>query len=77
MKCESCGMPMGKPEDYGAGKVGNKYCRYCTDPKGNLKSREEVRRGWAQFVMKTTGKSQEEAEKSIDAEMKRMPAWKS
>lgn len=40
--CQSCGMPMEKPEDFGTGAQGfriNDYCRYCfqngsfTEPK--------------------------------------------
>lgn len=30
--CQSCGMPMEKPEDFGTGAQGfriNDYCRYC------------------------------------------------
>lgn len=76
MNCESCGMPMTKPEEYGGGREDNKYCVYCTDDEGNLKSREDVREGMVQFFMKSTGKSKEEAEKEVDERMKQMPAWK-
>lgn len=76
MNCESCGMPMEKAEDYGGGKVGNRYCRYCTYADGNLKSREEVRGCMIQFRMKTSRESREEAEKEVDQHMKNMPAWK-
>ena len=30
--CQSCGMPLGKPEDFGTGADGlrvNDYCHYC------------------------------------------------
>ncbi len=76
MNCESCDMPMEKPEDHGGEKEDNPYCRHCTDENGNLKSREEIREGWIQFHMKSTGKSREETEKEIDEQMKKMPAWK-
>ena len=76
MNCESCGMPMSKLEDHGGGKENNKYCRYCTDAEGNLKSREEVREGMIQLHIKSFGKTREEAEKEVDEHMKQMPAWK-
>ena len=75
MNCESCGMPMTKKEDFGAQDTKNKYCRYCTDAEGKLKSREEVRKGWIEFA-KSTGKTQEESESYVDSQMEKMPAWK-
>ncbi|RLE39660.1 hypothetical protein DRJ17_00510 [Candidatus Woesearchaeota archaeon] len=73
--CESCGMPMESVEMRGGAKPDNKYCKYCCDENGNLKSKEEVRKGMIEFY-KAQGKSQEEAEKFVDDYMKKMPAWK-
>ena len=73
--CESCGMPLEKPEDHGAGDPKNRYCRYCTNEKGELKKKSEIREGWIEFTMKSQGKSREEAEKDVDAAMDEMPAW--
>jgi len=64
-RCESCGMPIEK----------GKYCGYCA-PDGKLKSRAEIRGGWINFAVNNEGISREEAEKRIDEEMKKMPAWK-
>jgi len=75
-KCESCGMEMEAKEDFGGGKEDNKYCVYCTDKEGNLKSREEVREGMINFYMKSKGMEREAAEKFVDEYMKTMPAWK-
>jgi len=75
MNCESCGMPMENAEMHGAGDEGCKYCKFCA-PDGNLKPREEVREGWIGFAMATDKINREEAEKKIDAEMAKMPAWK-
>ena len=75
MNCESCGMPMQRPEDHGAGDATNKYCRYCA-PDGRLKSREDVREGWINAVMKMENLLREEAEKKVDEAMPKMPAWK-
>ena len=74
--CESCGMPMEKKEDFGGGKAGNKYCRYCTDSRGKLKSREDVRRGMVEFYMKSEKKTREAAEKQVDFYMKKLPTWR-
>ncbi|MBK0647103.1 zinc ribbon domain-containing protein, partial [Klebsiella pneumoniae] len=33
--CQACGMPMSAPDAQGAS---DKYCAYCSDSDGNLKS---------------------------------------
>ncbi len=83
MICESCGMPMDDPSDFGGGKTDNKYCIHCCDEAGTLKSREEVRSGMIQFLMSPDGEeqfgekveSQEEASVIVDEIMDTMPAW--
>ena len=74
--CESCGMPMRKPSDHGGGKPFNSYCRNCTDEDGNLKSKEEIIRGWVRFSMESEGLPREEAEIRVEEQMSKMPAWK-
>ena len=75
MDCESCGMPMQKPEDHGAGNISNKYCKHCA-PDGRLMSREQIRKGWISYTIRTENVSMEEAEKKVNEEMAKMPAWK-
>lgn len=75
MNCESCAIPMHKPEDHGAGDIANKYCKYCA-PDGKLRNREEVRQGWIKAVMRWEKISLQEAEKKVDEAMPKMPAWK-
>lgn len=76
LNCQSCGMPMDKPEDHGGGDINNPFCKYCTDEKGNLMPREQVRAKMIQFYIEKQGKPQEEAEKLTDQLMAAMPAWK-
>lgn len=75
MNCESCGFPMNIPEDHGGGYVDNKYCKYCA-PNGKLMSREQIRSGWINYLVKTKNISQEEAQAKVDTAMAQMPAWK-
>ena len=75
MNCESCGMPMQKSEDHGGSDINNKYCQYCA-PDGALMSRERIKEGWINYTTKTENISREEAEKKVDEEMAKMPAWK-
>ena len=44
--CYSCAAPVGMSDFKGPEE---NYCRYCTDEKGNLKSREEVQMGLAEW----------------------------
>lgn len=67
---------MDKPEDHGGGDVNNPFCKYCTDEKGNLMPRDQVRAKMIQFHIQKQGKTQEEAEKLTDQLMGTMPAWK-
>ncbi len=45
--CQACGMPMSAPDAQGAS---DKYCAYCSDSDGNLKSWEEAVSGLAAFL---------------------------
>jgi putative hemolysin len=69
-------MLMKEVHERGGGIPGNRYCVYCCDRKGDLKSRDEVREGMIQFCVKTTGKAREEAAFIVDEKMSSMPAWK-
>ena len=72
MNCESCGLPMENPEDHGGQIPGNRYCKFCTDAEGNLKSRDQVRNGMIN-LMKSKG--EKDAERLVDQYMQKMPAW--
>ncbi len=76
MNCQSCGMPMDKPEDHGGADVSNAFCKYCTDEQGKLLPRDQVKAKMIQFHIQKQGKTQEEAEKLTDQLMGTMPAWK-
>lgn len=74
--CESCGMPMRSPEDFGRSDVNNKYCRYCTNEKGELKNYEEALTGMTNFIVQTQGLDRTQAEKAAKEHMTKMPAWR-
>ena len=74
--CESCGMPMGKPEDFGGKNPKNRYCVYCSNPEGTLKSHDEILNGMVAFIMKTQGLANEDALKKAKEHMTKMPAWR-
>ena len=73
--CESCGMPLRSKKDYGGGKSSNKYCVYCCDAEGNLKSYKEVLEGMKNFMMKNMGVTEEQALKTAKEGMAKLPAW--
>ena len=73
--CQSCGMPMEKPDDYGGGNASNLYCKYCTDAQGNLLPQETVRQNMINFYNKTMGQTPEQAAVEVDKIMAKMPAW--
>ena len=73
--CESCGMPMRQVKEYGGGNPASKYCVYCTDSKGTLKTYDEVLQGMKAFIMQSMGQTEEQALKTAKENMGKMPAW--
>ncbi|MBN1176952.1 MAG: hypothetical protein JXA51_04655 [Dehalococcoidales bacterium] len=75
--CESCGMPMMNPEQYGGGNVANRYCVHCCNPDGRLKNYEEVLEGMVQMMMDSRGMDRAAAETAAGEYLSTMPAWSS
>jgi len=66
-------MPLGSPEARGPSEI---YCRYCSDETGNLKSREEIKRGIAMWLKSwQEGITEEQALERAEHFMRAMPAW--
>jgi len=69
-------MPMKEAKQHGAADLKNPNCIYCTDEKGRLKTREQVRNGMVNFFMKAKKLDEKATAKFVDDYMKKMPAWK-
>ena len=70
--CHSCAAPL-SGEFKG---LAENYCKYCSDEHGSLKSREEVRRGVAEwFKGWQPDLDDEKALARADAYLDAMPAW--
>ncbi len=70
--CHSCGMPLSAPDARGAS---DKYCAYCTDSEGNLKSWDDAVSGLAQYLDSWQKVGNEEARKRAIRYLTSMPAW--
>jgi hypothetical protein len=71
--CYSCGAPLGVPDFKGPAE---NYCKYCTDEKGNLKPKEEIKKGIAQwFLGWQPNLDEKKALARAESYMKSMPAW--
>jgi len=70
--CPSCGMPLNMPDAKG---LSEKYCKHCTDEKGDLKSREEILKGMAMWIAKWQKVDEATAMKRAEHYMKAMPEW--
>jgi hypothetical protein len=75
-KCESCGMTMANIEDFGGKNSESKYCKYCTDNQGKLKSYAEKVDDFKNLILKTNDFGEEQAEKIAKERLKQFPAWK-
>lgn len=71
--CHSCTMPLDMPEAKGPSDT---YCKHCTDGSGNLRPREEVKRGIASWLKSwQTDVTEQQALKRAEHFMRAMPAW--
>jgi putative zinc ribbon protein len=73
--CESCGMPMKNIEDFGGRELENKYCKYCTDNRGNLKSYSEKLTNFKELLIKSNDLDAEQTERISKEKLKQFPAW--
>ncbi|MFQ6089368.1 MAG: zinc ribbon domain-containing protein [Candidatus Methanofastidiosia archaeon] len=71
--CQSCTMPLDSPDAKGPSDI---YCKYCTDEEGNLKPREEIKKGIASWLKSLQeGITDDQALKRAEHFMQAMPAW--
>jgi hypothetical protein len=71
--CYSCSAPLHMPEFKGPAE---NYCKYCTDDQGNLKPREEIKRGITEWFRSwQPGIDHEKAAERAELFMRSMPAW--
>lgn len=73
--CASCGMPLIKKEDYANNNENSKFCIYCVDEKGNVKSGQEIFEGGVQFFMSQIGGDRKLAERLTRKNMKNQSYW--
>jgi AcrR family transcriptional regulator len=74
--CESCGMILHEAADFAKQDITSKYCRYCTDKQGSLKSYDEVVETMTTFFEKTQVLNTNAAHKAALAVLAKNPAWK-
>ena len=73
--CISCGLPMGKPEQFAMGDTSKDYCALCSRPDGSMKSYEEALAGMTQFMMHSQGLAEAPAREAVKQMLARLPAW--
>lgn len=69
-------MPMSKKEDFALGDENSKFCLYCTNLDGSVKSCEEIFEGGVQFFMGKLDGNREMAEKATRKNMNMQSYWK-
>jgi hypothetical protein len=70
--CLSCGMPLGAPD---AKDMSEQYCGHCTDDDGRVKSRDEIKKGIAMWIMSWQHVDEPTAMDRAEHYMKSMPEW--
>lgn len=74
--CISCGMPMGKDEDFALQDATKDYCRFCAGANGELQSYDERLDGMTSFIVRTQGFDEGAARETARSMMSKPPAWK-
>ena len=71
--CHSCGIPLNIPD---VKVMAEKYCQHCTDAGGNVKTREEVQRGIAEWLKSwQPGLDDSTAMARAEHYLRAMPEW--
>jgi hypothetical protein len=73
--CEACGMPLEKKEDFAGGDENAKFCRFCVNADGSVKSCEEIFEGGVKFFMSQGEIDRKMAERITRKNMKQQPYW--
>jgi hypothetical protein len=73
--CEACGMRLEKKEDFAGGDENAKFCLFCVNADGNVKTCEEIFAGGVQFFLSQFGGDRNMAEKITRKNMSRLPFW--
>ena len=73
--CNTCSMPLVKKEDFAQGNENAKFCAYCVNPDGRVKSGEEIFKGGVEFFLKTLGGEKSLAERITRKNMSQLPYW--
>jgi hypothetical protein len=71
--CESCAVPLARPEFKGPS---NRYCKHCSDTSGKLLPREQVQKGIASWLKSwQPGITEKQALERATHYMRALPAW--
>lgn len=73
--CIACGMPLIHPEDHAQNDEQSKFCLYCVNTDGSVKSCEEIFNGGVNFFLGQIGGEKIMAEKIVRKNMNRLPYW--
>jgi hypothetical protein len=68
-------MPLEKKEDFAGGDENAKFCLYCVNADGNVKTCEEIFEGGVQFFIGQLGGDRSMAEKIVRKNMNQLPYW--
>jgi AcrR family transcriptional regulator len=74
--CQSCGMILHDTADFAQHDKSSRYCRYCADDQGTLKSFDQVVKTMTEFFQKTQVLNARSARKAALAVLAKNPAWK-
>jgi len=73
--CNACGMPLVKKDDFAGGDENAKFCLYCVNTDGSVKTCEEIFEGGVRYFMSQLGNDRKMAEKIVRINMTQLKYW--
>jgi hypothetical protein len=68
-------MPLVKKEDFAGGDENARFCLYCVNEDGSVRTCEEIFEGGVQYFLGQLGGTREAAEKITRKNMNALPHW--
>jgi len=68
-------MPLVKKDDFAGGDENAKFCLYCVNTDGSVKTCEEIFEGGVRYFMSQLGNDRKMAEKIVRINMTQLKYW--
>lgn len=76
VQCQSCGMPMSRPEDFADKNINSEYCLYCMRNGKFVGTREDIEKKMVSIFQQTMEIPKEEAKQKVIETLSTLKRWR-